>query len=322
MRFATKPAQRQKPWQLDVVAHMRSRPRGGRCAARRRARPRRHQHLDRLARAVARDCTTRLLPAGAAGVATTRLTAPAEGTIRARLQGGARAGDWDLAAFDSAGTMIAGSVGVPRQRARRRRPAQGRAHHAPGLPRRRRRRDGAARDHVHPCRLRRARAARADDARRGAVHGAVAARPARAARPRRHARHPRRARAGDALRRRATATRCCAPASASTSSTPTSPRSSAAWRALDRRRAAGGRPALPSGRQEYRTYEDVQAELKTVGRRSTPTSSAPSRSRPRPSRAATSRPSRSPRTSTPTTTGARCSSSTASTTRASGRRPR
>ena len=58
-------------------------------------------------RAVQRDCTARLLPAGTAGVAGTRFTAPAEGTIRARLRG---SGDWDLAAFDSAGTLIVGSA--------------------------------------------------------------------------------------------------------------------------------------------------------------------------------------------------------------------
>ena len=60
------------------------------------------------ARAADRDCTSRLQP-GRAGVATTTVTAPAEGTIRAQLLQRRGAGDWDLAAFDSAGTLIAGS---------------------------------------------------------------------------------------------------------------------------------------------------------------------------------------------------------------------
>ncbi|HVL96198.1 MAG TPA: hypothetical protein VM266_10105, partial [Solirubrobacteraceae bacterium] len=60
------------------------------------------------ARAADRDCTSRL-QAGRAGVATKTVTAPAEGTIRAQLLQRRGAGDWDLAAFDSAGTLIAGS---------------------------------------------------------------------------------------------------------------------------------------------------------------------------------------------------------------------
>jgi hypothetical protein len=59
-------------------------------------------------RAVERDCTARVLT-GKAGVKATSFTAPAEGTVTARLQGGSRSGDWDLVAFDSAGRMIQGS---------------------------------------------------------------------------------------------------------------------------------------------------------------------------------------------------------------------
>jgi len=56
-------------------------------------------------RAVARDCTARVLD-GRAGIATHTVTAPAEGVLSARLRG---SGDWDLAAFDRAGKLIAGS---------------------------------------------------------------------------------------------------------------------------------------------------------------------------------------------------------------------
>jgi hypothetical protein len=56
-------------------------------------------------RAVQRDCTARVLT-GKAGVVTSRYTAPLEGTVNARLSG---TGDWDLAAFDREGTLIAGS---------------------------------------------------------------------------------------------------------------------------------------------------------------------------------------------------------------------
>ncbi|HYH58308.1 MAG TPA: M14 family zinc carboxypeptidase [Thermoleophilaceae bacterium] len=55
-----------------------------------------------------RDCTARAV-SGAPGVTTSSFTAPADGTLRARLLGGGENGDWDLAAFDSAGTLIAGS---------------------------------------------------------------------------------------------------------------------------------------------------------------------------------------------------------------------
>ena len=58
------------------------------------------------ARAVERDCTARPLP-GRAGVVTRSFSAPAPGTLSARLRG--PRGDWDLAAFDSAGALIAGS---------------------------------------------------------------------------------------------------------------------------------------------------------------------------------------------------------------------
>jgi hypothetical protein len=57
-------------------------------------------------RAVDRDCTAKVLPSRA-GVATTRFVAPAEGTVTARLRG---TGDWDLAAFDRKGRLIAGSA--------------------------------------------------------------------------------------------------------------------------------------------------------------------------------------------------------------------
>ena len=58
--------------------------------------------------------------------------------------------------------------------------------------------------------------------------------------------------------------------------------------------AAGASP-LPTGRTEYRTFEDVQQELKDMVAQYPDARAARSRSRPRPSRAATSRPSRSPR---------------------------
>ena len=59
-------------------------------------------------KAVQRSCFERLAP-GAAGVDTTRVTAPSSGLIRARLSGN---GDWDLGVFDSSsGRTIAGSAG-------------------------------------------------------------------------------------------------------------------------------------------------------------------------------------------------------------------
>ncbi len=58
-----------------------------------------------VARSADRDCTAKVL-SGKSGVASSRFTAPAEGTVTARLAG---RGDWDLAAFDSKGTMIVGS---------------------------------------------------------------------------------------------------------------------------------------------------------------------------------------------------------------------
>jgi hypothetical protein len=59
------------------------------------------------ARAADRDCTAKVLP-GRTGVTGTRFVAPAEGTVTARLRG---TGDWDLAAFDRKGRLIAGSSG-------------------------------------------------------------------------------------------------------------------------------------------------------------------------------------------------------------------
>jgi hypothetical protein len=56
-------------------------------------------------RAVDRDCTAKVLT-GRSGVTTTRFVAPAEGVLTARLRG---TGDWDLAAFDRKGRLIAGS---------------------------------------------------------------------------------------------------------------------------------------------------------------------------------------------------------------------
>ena len=56
-------------------------------------------------RAVDRDCTSRAFPKRA-GLTSTRFVAPADGTLRARLAG---RGDWDLAAFDSARNLVAGS---------------------------------------------------------------------------------------------------------------------------------------------------------------------------------------------------------------------
>ena len=63
-----------------------------------------------IARAVDRDCGARQLPAASSGAARTTFTAPADGTVRARLRGASRAGDWDLAAFDSARKLISGSA--------------------------------------------------------------------------------------------------------------------------------------------------------------------------------------------------------------------
>jgi hypothetical protein len=60
-----------------------------------------------VTRSADRDCTARVLT-GKSGVTTSRFTAPAEGTLRAHLTG---KGDWDLAAFDRRGALIAGSKG-------------------------------------------------------------------------------------------------------------------------------------------------------------------------------------------------------------------
>jgi hypothetical protein len=58
---------------------------------------------------VARSCFTGPLP-GAAGVDSTRATAPSDGLILARLSGG---GDWDLAVYDQGdGRVVAGSAGM------------------------------------------------------------------------------------------------------------------------------------------------------------------------------------------------------------------
>jgi hypothetical protein len=57
-------------------------------------------------RAVDRSCTAVVLPSGTAGVVRRTVIAGVEGTLTARLTG---RGDWDLAAFDRAGTLIAGS---------------------------------------------------------------------------------------------------------------------------------------------------------------------------------------------------------------------
>ena len=62
-----------------------------------------------LARSADRDCTAKVLPAGTPGVARSVFTAPAEGVLRAQLAGSGRSGDWDLGAFDSRGRLIAGS---------------------------------------------------------------------------------------------------------------------------------------------------------------------------------------------------------------------
>jgi hypothetical protein len=58
-------------------------------------------------RAADRDCTTPARPGRS--VVRTSFVAPREGTVTARLAGGARSGDWDLAAFDRRKTLIAGS---------------------------------------------------------------------------------------------------------------------------------------------------------------------------------------------------------------------
>ena len=62
-----------------------------------------------VARSADRDCTAKVLSTGKSGVARTAFVAPAEGILRAQLAGSRRAGDWDLAAFDSEGRLIAGS---------------------------------------------------------------------------------------------------------------------------------------------------------------------------------------------------------------------
>ena len=60
------------------------------------------------ARAVDRDCTAGVRTERP-GVTGSSFTAPRDGTLRARLLGGKQSGDWDLVAYDSAGKMIAGS---------------------------------------------------------------------------------------------------------------------------------------------------------------------------------------------------------------------
>jgi hypothetical protein len=62
------------------------------------------------AQAVARDCTDRLLAARAAGVTRHRYEAPVEGAVTFRIAGGRRAGDWDLALFDASGRKLAASA--------------------------------------------------------------------------------------------------------------------------------------------------------------------------------------------------------------------
>ena len=58
----------------------------------------------------ARACHTSLLPAGTAGVATRTWTARAMGAASLRLAGAGRRGDWDLGVFDAAGRSLGGSV--------------------------------------------------------------------------------------------------------------------------------------------------------------------------------------------------------------------
>jgi hypothetical protein len=59
-----------------------------------------------IARAADRTCTSRPL-GGRAGTSQIGYRAPADGTVTARLRAGS--GDWDLAIFDSAGTLVASS---------------------------------------------------------------------------------------------------------------------------------------------------------------------------------------------------------------------
>ena len=61
------------------------------------------------ATATDRDCTARRLASGNHGVWTASFVAPADGSVTIRLLGGGT-GDWDLAIFDSAGTMVASSA--------------------------------------------------------------------------------------------------------------------------------------------------------------------------------------------------------------------
>jgi hypothetical protein len=58
----------------------------------------------------ARACHTALLPAGTAGVARRAWTAKAMGAASLRLAGAGRRGDWDLGAFDATGKALGGSV--------------------------------------------------------------------------------------------------------------------------------------------------------------------------------------------------------------------
>ncbi len=62
------------------------------------------------ASAVARDCTAGLLAPRVAGVARHRYAASVEGAVTFRIAGGARAGDWDLALFDEGGNKLAASA--------------------------------------------------------------------------------------------------------------------------------------------------------------------------------------------------------------------
>ena len=65
-----------------------------------------------LGAAVARDCTQALLPEGTPGVAHQRVTAPADGSVTAKLASAAGATDWDLALFDAdRRVLVASSAG-------------------------------------------------------------------------------------------------------------------------------------------------------------------------------------------------------------------
>ena len=266
------------------------------------------------AKAVARDCTDRLLTG--AGVTHHEYVADVEGAATFRIAGARSAGDWDLAVFDAAGRKLEASANgaatevvsawtfagdkLTLQACRRSgqravasadHRARGGSAAAPGdlEPRpRRHRRQPRCTARTRAARLRRRPPAHCDLGRRPR-HRREGTQPAREDRPRCDHAHRQPAarfvRSRRADLRQAATPATCPPAAPSTAPT---------------------RRSRPSSR---------------TSRRQNPTWSGRSRCRRRPTRAARSRASRSPTTSAPKT-AARASCSSASTTPASGRPPR